>query len=174
MQIKLSVVKWCCLIGHMTTMGVAWLCINFAQGHDPRDIQENWIPIYQVGYATKHMHQLRVSCGVLLWIIGYTVWSGPSCIFPSRRISCGDHKWHRTHWNLSGELGGIYANGGPMGRSVWHWRLQFRSRVSYLLEAIVRTKTWDFHQTNIQGFFSTLQDHHDDYTKLFYRKWRNW
>ena len=36
MQMKLSKVKWCSLIGHVTTMGVVRLCISFAQRRPPR------------------------------------------------------------------------------------------------------------------------------------------
>ena len=42
-------VKLCCLIGHMTTMGIETLSISFLSGGHPEVIQEDFIPIYQVG-----------------------------------------------------------------------------------------------------------------------------
>ena len=41
--------KLCYLIGHMTTMGVASLCISLPSGDHPEVIQKYLIPIYKVG-----------------------------------------------------------------------------------------------------------------------------
>ena len=49
MQMKPLGVKLCCLIGHMTTMGVASLCLSLPSGDHPEGIQKYLIPIYQVG-----------------------------------------------------------------------------------------------------------------------------
>ena len=49
MQMKPLGVKLCCLIGHMTTMGVVSLCISLPSGGHPEGIQKYLIPIYQVG-----------------------------------------------------------------------------------------------------------------------------
>ena len=49
MQMKPLGVKLCCLIGHMTTMGVASLYPSLSSGDHPEGIQKYLIPIYQVG-----------------------------------------------------------------------------------------------------------------------------
>ena len=49
MQMKHLGAKFCCLIGRMTTMGVASLCISLPGGGHPEVIQKYFIPIYQVG-----------------------------------------------------------------------------------------------------------------------------
>ena len=41
MQMKPSEVKLCCLIGHMTTIGVALLCISLLSGGHPEVIQND-------------------------------------------------------------------------------------------------------------------------------------
>ena len=41
--------KLCCLIDHMTTMGVATLCLSLPSGDHREGIQKYLIPIYQVG-----------------------------------------------------------------------------------------------------------------------------
>ena len=49
MQMKPLGVKLCCLIGHMTTMGVASLCLSLSSADHPEGIQKYLIPISQVG-----------------------------------------------------------------------------------------------------------------------------
>ena len=49
MQMRRLGVKLCCLIGHMTTMGVASLCISLPIRDHPEVIQKYLIPIYQMG-----------------------------------------------------------------------------------------------------------------------------
>ena len=49
MQMKPLGVKLCCLIGRMTTMGVASLSLSLPGGDHPEGIQKYLIAIYQVG-----------------------------------------------------------------------------------------------------------------------------
>ena len=66
MQVKPLGVKLCFLIGHMTTIGVASLCIILPSRGQPEVIQKYLIPIYQVGSQWKSLTGVETAARVLV------------------------------------------------------------------------------------------------------------
>ena len=68
MQMKPSDVKLCCLIGQLTTMGVASECIGLSlpTAGDPEVKQEYFIPINEVGNQWFYMFQQAATLKILM------------------------------------------------------------------------------------------------------------